>query len=645
MARSKCSDLEKTINQLAMNVASREGMDNLDAVTERLQELTEGMQGLGKGLTRETIADAIVAATEKGPQEIDEIQSAINAVKREARTDRKLRDAIDELEAVLERGEVPQKEKHVPQQATEAIQALRKVRDELKRMVAKSEPVQRDKLQKQIDALEASILKGDYMPKVKPPKTFASKEIEEMTYKRDELRKRINRDINNLKPKTTFEKAMDILHLPRALMTSFDLSAVFRQGGFYAMANPLLAAKSIGPMLRAAASKKGAHKVMTEIQGRANWVWYQKAKLAIVEEGTPLSQREEAYMSRLARFLPGIAASERAYEAFLNKLRADAFDTFARTLTKDGGLTVDEAVAIAEFINAATGRGRLPGGFEKAAATLNTLFFSPRLVASRFQMLGGAFLPGRTFNAKNAPAARRHIRRQYARYLIGLGLFYTLASLAFEDDEEEPFDIEFDPRSADFGKLRFGNTRLDPLSGLGQPIVLLSRLAARKTKSSVTGNIAPTWGKKVPYGGRDGYTITTDFLRSKFSPLLGTVVDIGLRGKTFEGDQVSISNVAYNMLPMTFDEVKTSLQEQGLSKGAAISLMAIMGMSVNTYGHAYDVMTDDELKAELNKHTYKRTGTVKRNKVPVNVKAGDPHSGEEGRVASIKEELKRRGIK
>lgn len=629
-----CSEWAKTITQIAMNIASRQGQGaDMDSVVKGMQEHVK--------IERDTVAEAIVEATEKDGRNEDVIADAVNAVKQEARTDRKLDRQIRTLEQILEAGEVPVVLPRATKLASQAIQQARAIRDTLKKKLAKSEPVRKVALQKQIDKMDAIIEAGDFTPRVKPVEVPKSKELDRLEFERDEKRRFINLEIQKLKPQNVWTARFDKLNVARAIMTSFDLSAVFRQGGFFVFSNPRLAAKSLVPMLKATVSRQNEAAINKEIANRDNSMWYRKTKLAITDPGGGITQKEEAYQTTWAEKIPIagpiIKASERGYTTFLNKLRADAFDTFAATLTKDGDVTLEQAQAITNFVNVSTGRGSLGKG-EGLAVPLNALFFSPRLMASRFQALAGAVAPGRTFKA---PAEVRNIiRAQYAKYLIGIGLMYFMASIAFEDDDE--FDIEFDPTSSDFGKLRFGNTRVDPLSGMSQTIVLLTRVASGSFKSASTGNIRKLRGTEVKFGMNTGREVVNDFLRNKFSPLMGAFSDIVLEGKTFDNKPITLQNVLGGFLPMTFEEVAESIQDQGLSRGSAISLMAIMGMGVQTWGHAFETMSVKDLREQVNKHTYKKTQTVTRQGDKVRVRRGQAHVGEEGRVRAIKSELQKR---
>jgi hypothetical protein len=79
----------------------------------------------------------------------------------------------------------------------------------------------------------------------------------------------------------------------------------------------------------------------------------------------------------------GVRASGRAYTLFLNKFRKDVYDML---LEQAGHNDPVAGKAIADIINIATGRGRL-GHFEEAIKIANAAFFSPRLIASRVELL------------------------------------------------------------------------------------------------------------------------------------------------------------------------------------------------------------------------------------------------------------------
>src|SRR5690606_8088029 len=171
----------------------------------------------------------------------------------------------------------------------------------------------------------------------------------------------------------------------RAILTSFDFSGLLRQGGFVVVGHPIRAARAIPKMFKAFASERAQQRIWDEIQARPNAPLYARSKLYLAppDSSQGLTKQEEAYMSRWAAGIPRVAASQRANTTALNVLRADSFDAMVQTLARGAEVTQAEADAIANYVNVATGRGTL-GKAEPAAMHLNTIFFAPKYVASRF---------------------------------------------------------------------------------------------------------------------------------------------------------------------------------------------------------------------------------------------------------------------
>jgi len=428
-----------------------------------------------------------------------------------------------------------------------------------------------------------------------------------------------------MKPRGIWEHIADPFNTARALMTSLDLSAVLRQGGFIVIGNPTRAAKAMPAMFRAMLSEKARQKINKEIRNRPNAPLYKKAGLFLSDILGKLTQFEEAYMTRWAAKIPGIAASERAYSTFLNKLRADTFDTLVATLTKGGQPTLQEIQVIANFINVATGRGSL-GSLEKNAIALNTVFFAPRYVTSRFQLMVGQPL------FKGTARTRKLIAGEYARFLIGMGTVYLLSNMIGGDTEP-------DPRSSDFGKIRFGNTRLDPLSGISQTAVVTSRLVTGKIKSTQTGELKIIRGD-VKFGQSDSFDILTRFLRYKLSPMFSTAVNVAT-GEDPVGQPVTPKSTVKNLvIPLAMKDIHETIQEQGLPKGASMGLLSIFGMGLQTYGRHVETMTKREIQFELSEVTYIKDTTIDG----IKKKKGEAHKGKSAWVKALKEALKHGGV-
>ncbi len=578
MAKIDCSDLARAITDLAMNISSEPGVRNLgDVVAE--------MKKVDPLITRELVINSIVEATEGQARQTDALIKQVNDIKAEARGDRRLQRKISSLERTLKAGETIQPKRR-ESKASQAIKDLRDIRDSLKKKISKSEPTQKKRLQAQIETLTKRIESGDILPATKPAVVPQSKELERLQFKRDELQRNIRRRIQALKPRSIFGRfVQDPFNAARNIITAYDFSGVFRQGGIFVIGRPLTAVKSLGPMFRSFKSKQVQDKVDKEIKADPNFPLRIKTGSfhAAIGSSYTLSPQEEIMQSKLIapleKVVPGLAGSNRAYITFLNKLRADMWNVLATSVSKDGNVTLEEAKAISFFVNVSTGRGSL-GKFEQAAEAMNVAFFAPRYVASRFQsiILGvKALTPFVPF--KGGKRVKRAIAKEYARYLVGMAAIYALAALTLDDEE-----FEWDPRSSDFGKIKIGKTRLDPMSGMSQVTVLLSRVISGEVKSSITGEISPIRGDDVGFGKRTTVGVVGSFLRYKLSPMFGTTLSL-LAGEDPVGQPFGPEDLPRNLLiPLALREVFETIQEQGILRGTALSILAIFGMGIQTYG-------------------------------------------------------------
>jgi hypothetical protein len=442
----------------------------------------------------------------------------------------------------------------------------------------------KSRMRTEIAELERKIRENDFSKKT-PQEIKLDKDALDAQFKLKQLRDQWAEKLfeKKLAEETVAKKALrwtgEVLNTMRALITSGEFSAVLRQGRFVMHSHPVIGAKALPEMFRAFGSKKEAFKAELEIKKRPNYPLYQRSKLYLAEEGTSLSKMEEAYMSRWSKKIPIVAGSSRAYSTFLNRIRADSFDAMASTLARGGKPTLAEASTIANFVNVATGRGGLAVG-EKAAVGLSTVFFAPRFVASRFQMLLGQPLLYGIASGK-APLAstlkvRALIASEYARILAGYAVYYSLAKLAWPESK-----VGSESNATDLGKVVVGDTRIDPLAGLSQVTVLLSRLSTGE-KATNDGKVRKIRGD-IGFGDVSAAGVIGTFLRTKLAPVPGNVIDV-LAGENVIGEPVTPKSVAMNLtVPITYRDILDLMEEQGIPRATAMQILAIFGESVNTY--------------------------------------------------------------
>ena len=601
----------------ADKVALRE-LRALVQLQESIDRLNEGQAALKTGPQRDKATQAI---REKRKQ-LDALlrkQERSNAADPEklatyqqARAEN-LRHQIEGLEKQLATGERPPKgERPMP---SEEVRALTERRDALRKQldVIDNPPLSPDEryqrgraksIARQLQDVQRRLDAGDYARRSRPePKALNAANTDAQfklaKLKEEFARRQFESEMAKRHPMRKILGAIgETFNLARAILTSVDLSAVLRQGGFIVLGHPVRGARAVPAMLRAFATQKGEFAANEEIARRPNAPLYQRYGLELTRDsGHSLSKMEEAFMSRWIERIPTaiggglVRGSARSFTVFMNKLRADSFDAMAAALAKGRTLTPEEGKAIANYVNVATGRGHI-GSKGQAAVALNTVFFAPRLVASRFNLLAGQPLYGGTKHTRGL------VVQEYARFLMGVAVIFSLAAAA-ADKDDEPI-VSLDPRSTDFLKIRFGHTYIDPMTGLSQVTVFLARefsgekvttgsdLVPRKVVPlrpdyTLTGEGMGKDGKP-PFGAESGFDVLTRFARTKLAPVPGAIVNT-LTGGDVVGNQVSpLDTLRNNLLPMSMQNIAEVMTDNGTPKGATIFTLNLLGMGVQYRG-------------------------------------------------------------
>lgn len=534
-----------------------------------------------------------------------------------------LRNQLTALENQLRTGVKPTRAEGPPADATvtalrgriAALRAAIKAMEPEAEADARFQQARAKALRTEMEKVKARIAKGDYAryPRREPRALTKANEIAafELAKVKNEFRRRQFEQEMAARPK--WRKVVggiaEVGNLTRALMTSLDVSAIGRQGWFIAAGHPIMAAKSIIPMFKAFFSPKAQFAIDEAITKRDNFALYKKHGLELTEHNNHLpTKMEEAFMSRWLdyvqpdpaagftkkailefrnKLLSPVRGSQRAYTTFLNLLRADAFDAMAATLGKNDVLSKAEGDAIANYINVATGRGKI-GKKNAGAQFLSNIFFAPRLVASRFNLLFGQPLYGGSARSKALIAA------EYARFLAGTAVVYMLGALAKsgeDDDDDRPF-VESDPRSRNFGKMRFGNTYVDPLAGLAQTTTFATQMITGEKKTAGKQEVQPLarygrlsdvtgdqYGKKTPFWD-DIAGVMTYFARTKLAPLPSALIDARTGYDVIGRETSPVQEAKELIVPMSLRDVVKLTEQHGIPRGLAFTLANMFGFGV-----------------------------------------------------------------
>jgi hypothetical protein len=369
------------------------------------------------------------------------------------------------------------------------------------------------------------------------------------------------------------DAVLDITNLPRSLMSSVDFSAVLRQAVIPTVTRPKMARDSMIEMFKSTFSQKNFDGWFKSLKETPEYQRMKDSGLYIAEPNKlagGLAEREETFISTLAQKIPWVKVSERAYVSYLNKMRVDMFNQIANKFTKDGIGTPQNFKSLAEFVNSATGRGNLKK-LENEAQWLNTAFFSPRLIKSRLDFLNPLWY------AKQTPPVRKEAIKSFAQFVgTGVTVISAINMLAGDDIE-----VESDPRSSDFGKIRIGDVRMDTWGGFQQFVTLFSQMLTGERKSIGSGDIYELDPQKFPFQGRTDRM--KDFVRSKLSPFVSSIVDL-MEGENVVGEPTSVKQeIAESVVPLYLQDIGSVINELGAESILTVGVPGMFGVGTQFF--------------------------------------------------------------
>lgn len=320
-----------------------------------------------------------------------------------------------------------------------------------------------------------------------------------------------------------------IRNAQRAWLTSWDFSAPGRQG------LPLVLEKSywksFRPMFDSWKSKDAYHNVMqsieehpyfqpvTDTNGNVGKSFAEKAGLSLTDLKT---HKEEMFTSSLAEKFPMVSRSERAYSAFLNKLRADTFTKLvdlSKATGRDPETDLVLAKQLANWVNIRTGRGNIGDWGKTGNKVLNEVFFAPRLTASRFQVYNQVFNPYSYY--KMDPMLRKQTLKS-ALGMVGAGITLNQLAKLPTIGSDKQMEQSYNPTSSDFMKAKIGPTRFDPWGGFQQPAVALAKIVLGQSTSTTPnkqGEFNVTNLRERKFGRQNTFDVAEQYALNRLAPI------------------------------------------------------------------------------------------------------------------------------
>ena len=299
-----------------------------------------------------------------------------------------------------------------------------------------------------------------------------------------------------------------------------------------------------------------------------------------VEEFGFASAESERLIPRLTAKLPWVKLSQRIFSPPINDFTWNIFVDFidaqfeisrqiatGEKILKPGEVfdMMDSIDKFGRMLEDMSGRARVSETIGKLAPISGGLFFSLRLNI------------GRILSGRHLFSSNKYVRVKAWKNLMSF--VSVFAGVIMLGKWLDLWDVETDPRSANFMKIRVGNVRIDPWGGYQQFAVFLARVIVGTGISSQSGA---------------EYTVNPlsaiqNLVRGKLSPLAGAVTDFWT-GKTFLGEEIDITNVDQwldRTMPFALRDIMDAWNYQHLT-GVFMSIPAIFGANVMTYSGDWD---------------------------------------------------------
>jgi len=370
---------------------------------------------------------------------------------------------------------------------------------------------------------------------------------------------------------TATEKVSEVGAIIKSLRSSGDIGHIMRQGKLMTVdllttGNHKLLVDALKKMGKSAFSEK-EFKDASEAHSKDPVTSRLVTEFGLDLPGIAGHLKEEAFHAGTAEKIPGVGKyliqpSERAYTSFLNEARVSE----AKRLTKiaeDAGFSMDANPEVYQSLMKAVNIVGSRGDFKKIGPTLNNLsnlFWAPRLKLSRAQLITSALGAGEMH-----PLARAELRKSLGRTVAVNMSLLGLAALAGAN-------VETDPRSSDWGRIKLGNTRIDPWFGL-QPLVrsvALLYYGETKSSSERVSSIKPSEiaGRQLVQSLAPG-------------PALGWEM---AKGESVTGYPVDRrERAALGVSPLIVEDIYDAFKQYGLIGGIGAGATGFIGEGINTF--------------------------------------------------------------
>jgi hypothetical protein len=605
------------------------GIDNINDLTAAVMAQ---MKSKYPNATEREFRDAITGYGKEVSKTSSDIQKEISRIKNLGR----MMSRLEDLTVGIARQTNPEKKAKMSEQEKDLKRKINDMMEDLGINQSNRLDRAKENANKRIEELQRRLDEGDFTKKKKVD-VVADAELTKLRMEKQDLQDQFDSEMYklDLKNRKTIQKVGDALlefwNLPRALMATSEISFMLIQGGIQTIAHPINAARALKKAAEHFISEKKAKQWGDFVRQQPYFEEMKKAKLSLSQYDAKLNAREETFLGGWINYIwdyagwpskfisPNIyetwkkinlfKAFERATVGYLNTIRVLRYLDGAEMLRMEGKSFNDnpqDYKNVADVINTLTGRASL-GPLEGVSKILSVGFYSPRLIASVVKtMTPFAFYHfGKmgTDGTLKPSVAQKMAMADFMKFVSVTASMVALAAAYFNYDDDEETEVVFDPTSSDFGKIRLGNTRVDPWGGKIQMVVLQSRLIMGAiTKDKVTkplgsGMFTPT-----------RFELTQQYFQNKLAPSAAlavkwaqTKVDKGGKKKIFGKEFLLSEELQGSLYPMYWGTLNELWEDQPETVAGFLTAYAFLGGGVSTYGNEKEKEKEQKDKKEKSK--------------------------------------------
>lgn len=375
----------------------------------------------------------------------------------------------------------------------------------------------------------------------------------------------------------------------KAIVTGIDDSAVAVQTYMALLLRPRTAATALKLHAEFAASQKKFNRWLTEVHNSPDYELIKNSGLNITEpQSLKAAEKEEIFSDRFNGTVKfkgkeyklidaPLKPFERAFTTLGNVTRLMAFRAKADAYYRKGYTFESHPElfkSLAQRLNTETGRGKENEHIERASKIVTMGIWSPKLMASKFNILGVSDFSSIALSKHGTkgyyrqlhPTERVEAIKDVAKFMVGVVAITYGAALAFGGQ------VDTDPLSPTFLDVKFQNgKRYNFTGGFSRYFAQIYQFI--KGRQKIDGEV------------KDVNRITRqlpNFFRKKMPPVSSAIFG-SFSGRNAIGKKTTPENEAIHLLqPMSVQGIVKQIQEDGASSLFLEGIPTFMGFNISS---------------------------------------------------------------